>query len=193
MKRCLIAYSSPFGQTKLISKAIAERLTDLGFHAECKSLEETHDFNYDLIVVGLPIYLSGFKKQAAKWLERHADQLNRTKFAFFSVSASAAGTDTKKLQALEQLVDKFLMQFDLRPLAVQNLAGAIHYRKYNFFVRWMMKRICAAEGGPTDTSQNHVLTDWNKVAEFASEVAQLVPDGAAIRQSKSEFESRTAD
>jgi menaquinone-dependent protoporphyrinogen oxidase len=36
-----------------------------------------------------------------------------------------------------------------------------------------MKRIARAEGGPTDTSRDHELTNWEDVDEFAERFARL--------------------
>ena len=47
-----------------------------------------------------------------------------------------------------------------------NAAGALKYVEYDYFKRWMMKRIAEEEDGPTDTSRDHELTDWPALDEF---------------------------
>jgi menaquinone-dependent protoporphyrinogen oxidase len=44
-----------------------------------------------------------------------------------------------------------------------------------------MKRIARKEGGPTDESRDHDLTDWSEVSRFAHEMA----DELLKRQRKS--------
>ena len=49
------------------------------------------------------------------------------------------------------------------------VAGALLYTHYNFFVRWLMKRIVANAGGDTDTSKDYEYTDWSDVRAFAAD------------------------
>ena len=49
--------------------------------------------------------------------------------------------------------------------------GKLAYTQYGFVKRWFMRRIAEREGGPTDTSRDHDLTDWPAVREFALNVA----------------------
>jgi menaquinone-dependent protoporphyrinogen oxidase len=50
-------------------------------------------------------------------------------------------------------------------------AGKLAYTQYGVLTRWLMRRIAAREGGPTDTSRDHDLTDWVAVRDFALAVA----------------------
>jgi menaquinone-dependent protoporphyrinogen oxidase len=53
------------------------------------------------------------------------------------------------------------------------------YTKYSPFLRWMMRRIAAGQGGPTDTTRDHEMTDWAQVRRFAEAFAAAVPRAAA--------------
>jgi menaquinone-dependent protoporphyrinogen oxidase len=57
---------------------------------------------------------------------------------------------------------------------VKIAAGALLYTHYNFFIRWMMKRIVATAGGDTDTSRDYEYTDWNDVRAFARDFGASV-------------------
>jgi menaquinone-dependent protoporphyrinogen oxidase len=41
------------------------------------------------------------------------------------------------------------------------------FTKYNPLMRWVLKQISKRAGGPTDTSRDHELTDWQQVEQFA--------------------------
>ena len=45
-------------------------------------------------------------------------------------------------------------------------AGALKYLEYDFFKRWMLRRIARKEGGPVDTSKDYELTDWAALDRF---------------------------
>jgi len=53
------------------------------------------------------------------------------------------------------------------PARVELVAGALPYSKYNFLIRYVMRRIAAKEGGDTDTSHDYEYTDWEAVDRFA--------------------------
>jgi menaquinone-dependent protoporphyrinogen oxidase len=61
-----------------------------------------------------------------------------------------------------------------RPPLTAAFAGALKYRRYNFLLRFVMKRIAKAGGHATDTSRDHVYTDFARVLEFADRAAQIV-------------------
>jgi menaquinone-dependent protoporphyrinogen oxidase len=61
------------------------------------------------------------------------------------------------------------------------VGGRLAYREYGFITRWMMRRIAAAEGGPTDTSRNHDLTNWTEVRLLATDVAALARPPLKVR------------
>ncbi len=49
------------------------------------------------------------------------------------------------------------------------VAGALLYTKYNFLVRFVMRRI-AKKGGPeTDTSRDYEYTNWAALDKFVDE------------------------
>jgi menaquinone-dependent protoporphyrinogen oxidase len=58
------------------------------------------------------------------------------------------------------MVDEFVAKTGFHPTWSRAVAGALPYTKYNFFIRWIMKRIVAKEGGDTDTSRDYVYTNW---------------------------------
>jgi menaquinone-dependent protoporphyrinogen oxidase len=180
MKKMLIVYESPYGQTRIIADYLATEFRNAGIEVNVETADDYPSAYYDVIVVGAPVYVTSFPRTLVDWLERHAPALNESSFAFFTVSATAASKNPKKIEELEVLTDKFLNEHGLRPDIVNHFAGAIHYRDYNWIMRWMMKRICAKEGGPTDTSRNHVLTDWRDVDEFAETVIDALKDQPVV-------------
>ena len=64
-------------------------------------------------------------------------------------------------------------------VGVIGLICALLYRQYNFFMRWVMKRIAAKAGGDTDTSRDYEYTDWNDVRAFAGQFGRMVTVASA--------------
>jgi menaquinone-dependent protoporphyrinogen oxidase len=57
---------------------------------------------------------------------------------------------------------------------ILSVAGRLAYREYNVLVRFLIKRIAKKEGGPTDTSRDHELTDWDAVDRLGREMADAI-------------------
>lgn len=71
-----------------------------------------------------------------------------------------------------KVVEKFIENTGWRPQRIELIAGALPYSRYNFLVRFIMRRISAKEGGDTDTSHDYEYTDWNAIDRFARELTQ---------------------
>jgi menaquinone-dependent protoporphyrinogen oxidase len=54
------------------------------------------------------------------------------------------------------------------PAQVGLFSGALLYRQYGFIKRLMMKKIVSDKPGglSTDTSRDHVYTDWDEIKRF---------------------------
>jgi menaquinone-dependent protoporphyrinogen oxidase len=98
--------------------------------------------------------------------------------AFLSVSMSQAGVElpgaTPEERAahatnVRQILERFYTETGWRPKHVTAVAGAVLYTKYNFLVRFIMKRISKQAGGSTNTSQDHEYTDWRALDRFSDE------------------------
>jgi menaquinone-dependent protoporphyrinogen oxidase len=63
-------------------------------------------------------------------------------------------------------------------VSIHHAAGALKYTEYDFFRRWMLKRIAKKEGGPVDTSLDHEFTDWDALDAFVRTFVEQVPDVA---------------
>ena len=72
------------------------------------------------------------------------------------------------------MIAVFVKDTGWQPARAMPVAGALVYSKYNFFVRFVMKRIARKAGAPTDTSRDYEFTDWAALDRFVTE--SLVSD-----------------
>ncbi|MGV3618532.1 MAG: flavodoxin domain-containing protein [Fimbriimonas sp.] len=177
MKYIAIVTSTQYGQTTKIAECIRDVLHAKGHDVHLFPMQEKGDLGtapataFDAAIVGAPVYAGCFSKVLLEWTRSEADALNRIPCAFFSVSLNAADTREKARTEDQRLIGEFLKTTGLRPRLTASLIGKLHYREYNFLIRWLLKRISASAGGPTDTSRDHELTDWNAVERFAEAFA----------------------
>jgi menaquinone-dependent protoporphyrinogen oxidase len=107
-----------------------------------------------------------------RFVREHRQLLEKIPSAFFSVGLAVASRTHDGAAQSRGIVDKFLTATGWHPERVELVAGALPYSKYNFLVRFVMRRISAKEGGDTDTSRDYEYTDWSSVDRFARELVQ---------------------
>ena len=175
--KSLILFHSKYGQTQKIAEQIADILNSTSLSVVIHNfshLETTFSIeDYDLIVIGAPIYTSQYSRPLARFVTKNLDSLQGKITAFFSVSLAAAGDEKQRNEAIK-CMNTFLRQVQWKPSLKTSFAGGLPYRKYNWFIRWLMKRIVRKAGGETDTSKNYEYTNWKAVASFAKELAKTV-------------------
>lgn len=166
----LVAYHTLEGQSEKIARSIAETLRQQGADSDAIAVPDvpTTLHAYDGVVVGGSIHGGALHRQLLDFLRRHRDELASRPSAFFSVSLTAGGKDERARKDLSAIVDRALAKVEWRPDDAASFAGTLAYSRYNFLVRFIMKRIAGAQGGSTDTSKDTEYTDWDAVAAFAA-------------------------
>jgi len=80
--RVLIAYDTKYGTTKTIAQWVAE---GIGVDYDIKNVSEIESCDYDLIVIGSPIYTDEALKSVSTFLKDKCDELKEKKVALFIV------------------------------------------------------------------------------------------------------------
>jgi menaquinone-dependent protoporphyrinogen oxidase len=176
--RILIVYGSSYGQTEKIARRLAELLTARACDvtvADAKALPSSLRADaFDGVVVGASIIARGHQPAVRDFVHANLSTLNRLPSAFYSVCASAGSAHEKSRAAARSLRDAFLAEMGWHPALSESIAGAINFTRYNFILRWYMKKASKMNGGSTDTSRDHEYTDWAQVERFAGQIADAV-------------------
>ena len=177
MQRALIIYSSSHGQTREVAQRIAGRLRERAFTVVISDTGQPVHLpppaGFDLVIIGSRIQFGRHSSSVIAYLHQYRKQLEATSTAFFSVSMAAANGGDDPNGYLATMFESV----GWRPPLTTAIAGALAYRKYNFLLRFVMKRIAKAAGHSTDTSRNHFYTDWGHVLEFADRAIALTHPG----------------
>jgi menaquinone-dependent protoporphyrinogen oxidase len=170
MPHILIAYDTTEGQTRKISQHVSDVVAGLGHQVglnDIRKLPSGFSFDqFDAAIVGASVHLGKHSKRFTEFVALHQKDLGNMPSAFFSVSLSAAGPEEEKKKEAEKFVTDVLEQTGWHPKMTATFAGGILYREYSFLKRWLMKKIAKDGGKDTDTSKNHVYTDWDSVDRF---------------------------
>jgi menaquinone-dependent protoporphyrinogen oxidase len=184
VKRVLVAYATREGQTQKIAEHVAATLRgrDLAVDVvDVKTAEPPLDVaRFDHVVLAGSIHLGKHEAELTRFARANADALARVGASFLSISMSEAGAEdpartveqrTKAVANVKEAIAHFLAETGLHPESVMPVAGALKYREYGWLIRFVMKRISRAEGGPTDTSRDYEMTDWVALERFAEHIA----------------------
>jgi menaquinone-dependent protoporphyrinogen oxidase len=170
-----VFFATTEGHTQRIAEAIAATLREQGFESEAVRLTSAlvlPDWpNIVSAVVGGSLHAGRHQAAVGAFVARELEELNRRPTAFLSVSLSAASRNPSEVETARGIARRFVQGLQWQPRRLVCVAGKLAYRQYGFLTRWMMRRIAAREGGPTDTTRDHDLTDWTAVKQFALDVA----------------------
>jgi menaquinone-dependent protoporphyrinogen oxidase len=186
-----VFYATREGHTCRVAERIADRLRQQHVEAavyDVRQLAAPIDWRrFDVAFVAASVHVGRHEPEMVAFVRDHRAELERLDAAFVSVSLSEAGaedataTEHRRRQAaadVQRMIDDFVLATGWRSAHTRPVAGALAYRHYNVVIRFIMKRIARKAGGPTDTSRDHVLTDWAALDRFVDEMSQL----AALRQ-----------
>ena len=174
MARILILFASFDGQTGRIAARIRTVLRTAGHAVTLRSADAPEAGgrieDHDAVIVGAAIRYGRHARSLERLVRERARAIAGRPNAFFSVCRSAGGPGAKPAEA-SRYVEEFRARTGWEPRVTASFAGALLYRKYNPFIRFMMRLIVGAAGGDIDTSRDYEYTDWLAVDRFASAFA----------------------
>jgi menaquinone-dependent protoporphyrinogen oxidase len=172
MQTIAIIVSSDCGHTKRIADYMANQLDRHEYEVEIFSLStrpaltSAELVKFDRVIIGCSVYLGDFPQVLVDWIWDRHDLLNSMPCGLFTVSLNAADPRPKAREVDDKVLNNFMQQTSIKPRFVASMGGALEYTQYGFFKRCVLQGVSAAAGGPTDTSRDFDLTNWNDVERF---------------------------
>lgn len=182
MKPILVLYATREGHTRRIAEFLAASVrlnggqTTVVNAADFESSFQFDDFSGAFVAAS--VHQGYHEKELVQFVKRHLAALSGIPSVFFSVSLSQAGAEdataspehrAKASGEVQKMIDVFLQETGWCPTIVKPVAGALMYTKYNFLIRFIMKRIARKERASTDTSKDHEFTNWVGLHELVQE------------------------
>ncbi len=121
----------------------------------------------DGVILCAPIHTGHYPSYFTDFVRREIDWLNTIPSAFVSVTLSIVSDDPDEREEAARFPTALAVETGWEPSAVHNAAGALRYTEYDFFKRWMLKRLAGRHKAPTDTANDYELTDWAALETFA--------------------------
>lgn len=177
MTTVVIAYATTEGHTRTIARAVADHLTrrrietrliDCAEHPAPEVLDGA-----DAVILTGSVHMARFQASLLRFITRNRARLEALPTAFICVSLAAQSEDDGGEDELARYRDSLIQATHWTPGRYHDAAGALKYAEYDFFKRWIMRRIAREQGLPT-TGGDHVFTDWAALTRFADGVVDAL-------------------
>ena len=182
MSRILVLFGTTEGHTGKVAAAIGAtvRTHDVTVDVIEAGTLQIDPQDYDAVVVAASVHAGGYQRPVRRWVRAHARALATRPTAFVSVCLGVLQSDPRVQQEVADIANRFVSGAGWHPDVIKIVAGALPYTRYNWFKRWLMRRIVAKAGGDTDTSRDYEYTDWVDLRAFAEQfVGRIVKPRAA--------------
>ena len=175
MARILIIYSTTDGHTIEICRRLERAVESRGHSVRLLDIKDDPKLaagEFDKVVIGASIRYGKHQPLVKDFIEKNQATLEGHPNAFFSVNVVARKPEKNRPETNPYL-QKFLKQIDWQPQLLGVFAGRIDYPSLGFVDKHMIRLIMWITKGPTDPTQTLEFTDWQKVEEFGTEIAEL--------------------
>lgn len=167
--RVLVAYGSKNGATAEIADAIADELRRKMLEVDCMPVGDAPGAaGYDAVVLGSAVYMKRWRKEARRFLKRHADELERVPFWVFS--SGPVGQQEKREPSWEEPAKTMARAESLGVREHVVFGGRVPAEPSNF-VETAMAR---------DTPEEfRDLRDWDEIRAWARRIAGTLAEPKA--------------
>ena len=157
--KVLVAYASKHGSTEEVAGRIGKALRQEGLDTVVLPVGSIQSLDaYGAIVVGSSVYFEAWSREAADWVRRHREELNRIPVWLFSMGP----VGDKELPVAREVAEFDAM---IKPRDHRVFSGVIDRTKLNFAERLMVKGVGAPEGD---------FRDWGAIDAWAIAIAEAL-------------------
>ncbi len=157
----LVAYATRYGSTQEVAEAVAATLRERGLEVDIQPMQQVRTLEeYRAVVLGSPLYMFRWHKDARRFVARHREALMERPVAIFALGP--IHTDEKEWQGSREQLEKELAKFPwLRPVALELFGGKFDPAKFRFpYNLPALKRM-----------QTSDIRDWTAIRAWASTLA----------------------
>lgn len=178
MAKILIVFASVEGQSERIAGLVSDHLvrsrhvpTVLNATSEAAARPNLH--LYDGVIVVAPVHHQAHHPAIYRFANLHGERLTKMPSALVSVSLHAASGEPEDEEEMRQYVDILAGETGWLPRAVHYAAGALKFTEFDFFKRWMARRLVKALDMEVDPKADIEFTDWPALYGFVDEFLKV--------------------
>ncbi len=155
----LVTYATVYGSTQQVAEAIAATLREGGTDVDIQPAAKVRTLEgYRAVVLGAPLYMFHWHKDALGFLSRHRKALASSPVTIFALGP--INGEEKEFQDARAQLDKELAKFPwLTPVAIEIFGGKLEPAKFRFPYNLIpaMKNMPASD-----------IRDWNAIHDWAN-------------------------
>ncbi|MBN1120056.1 MAG: flavodoxin [Anaerolineae bacterium] len=154
----LVTYATSHGSTQEVAEAVAAALREMELTVDIQPARKVRSLEgYSAVVLGAPLYMFRWHKDARRFLARHQKALVKRPAAVFALGPFYTG-DEAEFQGSREQLDKELAEFPwFAPVDVVIFGGKFELENLHFSYRMFMKEIPATD-----------LRDWAAIRDWAN-------------------------
>lgn len=158
----LVAYATRYGSTQEVAEAVASTLRERGLAVDIQPMRQVHTLDqYRAVVLGAPLYMFHWHKDALHFLARHRAALTARPVAIFALGPFHA--EEKEFQEVRGQLEKELTKFPwLRSAAIAIFGGKFDPQKLTF----PYNLVPGLKNMPVSD-----VRDWTAIRAWASDLA----------------------
>ena len=158
----LVGYATSYGSTQEVAEAVAATLRECGLSVEIKPLRDVRTLaGYDTVVMGAPLIMFHWHKEALNFLSRHRDAITERSVAVFVLGPTHDPYDENEWKDSRAQLDKELAKYPwFTPVALEMFGGKYDPEKLRFPLKLMAGKEPASD-----------LRDWTVIHAWARDLA----------------------
>lgn len=163
----LVTYATRYGSTQEVAEAVAATLRESGLEVDVQPMRNVRTLEgYGQVVLGAPVYIGAWHKDAHRFLSRHQPALAKRSVAIFALGPMS--TDEQEMQGSRAQLDAELAKYPwLTPVAVEMFVGKYDPAK----LRFPDSLIASLPASPLHNIPASDLRDWAAIRAWASNLA----------------------
>ncbi len=170
--RALVAFGSKYGSTARLAEVIGEELRDKGHEVDVVDLRlhpEPNIEGYDMVVLGSPVFVGKWTKEAKHFLEANGAQLCERKVALFVSCSDVLFPEKVEAGRKMYLEDVAASVPGLRPESFGMFGGVIDFSRYGALTKALLagvgtKKQLAGKG--IDVTRPYDYRDWEQIRSW---------------------------
>ena len=155
----LVGYATRYGSTQEVAEAVAATLSECGLAVDIQLMRNVRTLEgYSAVVLGAPLFMFHWHKDALQFLSRHRKALAGRSVAVFALGPTHDPHDEKEWQDSRAQLDKELAKFPwLTPVALEMFGGRYDPAKLRFPINVLAGKEPASD-----------LRDWTAIRAWAA-------------------------
>ena len=163
-RKILVGYASRYGSTQQVAEQLAATLREHGLTVDAQPMSKVRNVaEYDAVVLGAPIYIGAWHKDAIRFLTQHQQSLTERPVAIFALGPTH--DDPEEWQGSRAQLDQELAKFPwLAPAALELFGGKYDPAKLHL----PDKLIASLPASPLHGMPASDVRDWTAIRNWAS-------------------------